>query len=56
MVLLIVIPVLDDLIIKPFQNQQHLSVGHGVVLIGQKGLEIKYREVFLHIQGRRTVP
>ena len=43
----IVVAVLDDLVVEPLKNQQHLRVRHCIVLVGEQRLEVKYDEVLV---------
>ena len=50
------IPVLHDLILDPFQYEEHLGVGGRIVFIRQKPLEIEGKELFFRREGSMSVP
>ena len=52
----VIFTVLDDLIVKIFQHQQHLRVCNGRVAVGKQRLKVKHGKVFVRGDGRRTVP
>ena len=52
----VVVPVLDNLIVQPFQHQQHLRVGHRVIFVRQQRLEVEHNKVLLGADGSRSVP
>lgn len=51
-----VVPVLDDLVLKPFEHEQHLGVCGRVVLVGKEPLEIEGDEILPRRKRRISVP
>ena len=52
----VVLAVLDDLVVQPLQDEQHLGVRDRPVLVGEQGLEVEHDEVLGRRDGRGSVP